>query len=160
MDKVVKQNYAWTKDDEKMMLEYVQDCDDKGIYFASGSVCTFVPFSKNVGAKLYRYSDLRSDALVNQMVAYNHGLAPKCGTPFEIYFNDREWYGYLTDIAEEMTSRDWEDCEHEVASQYAEKGFTFTDWHITNVGTVNGKRVVIDFDGRYFKCGDNTIQIS
>ena len=163
MNDVVKTNYAWTQEDENSLLAYVDYAYDNGIDFPTGSVCMFIPFTKNIGAKLYRNEESRRDALVNQMVAHNHGLGPKCGTPFEIYVFNRLWYGYLTEIVERVQyegMEKWCEIEDSVSNAYDEKGFSFYDWHYTNVGIVNGKYVVIDFDGRYFKCNDNTIDIS
>lgn len=72
MEKIVKQNYAWTAEDERMLNDYINFCTSSDISYSSvGSMCTFIPYTKNIGVKLYGSANSRNKAMMNQMVAHN-----------------------------------------------------------------------------------------
>ena len=157
MVKITKTSYAWTKEDEAMLIEYDNENPRQR---KSGSFCTFIPYTLNIGVKLYTILSERDGALKNQMIAHHYNVGPKCGTPFEIILNDVPRFGYLTEIAEPMSISLWNDISYDMKKKYEDLGFLFRDWWVTNVGVLNNKPVVIDFDPYYFMCNDNNIEIA
>jgi hypothetical protein len=135
----------------------------------------FIQLTKKIGLKIFHDRDKADRSLKRQRRAYNHHIAPAVLSPvFRIELTTyvrknvtRTLYGYKTEFA---NVKKCDNCSHEGGSmcdgcpsddrywewtpeletQFSEKmesiGLSGCDLHDFNVGKVNGRWVVIDFD--------------
>lgn len=133
----------------------------------SGASCVFIQLSKKVGAKIYFSRKNRDLSFKNQNKAYKKGIAPKVGEKFSLgkilcisaaddfydslgevdYYSA---YGYLTEIAESLKREPSYKSKNmkEIFRIFQELGFYPDDIRKDNLGRINGKLVVIDFDDK------------
>jgi len=133
---------------------------DNGNDVKNGVSCVFVPLTKKVGAKLYFDVNNRNFSHRNQTHAQSYGIGPRTGDRFEMNFlcmsqqSDYRYvrdavkskvYGYLTEIAEpvERVSRSEKKI---ICEKLKSIGLQTYDLGTRNLGKINGKLIVIDFD--------------
>lgn len=138
----MNKQYCFEDDDSKKINYFLQIKK-----FKKGNNCIFVPFKKNVGAKLYYFKSERNSSFFNQKHAHDLGMGPKVGDKFEIFFNDEILYCYLTQIAGKISSAINID---EVKKQYEDLKMDVSDLHFDNLGIIRKKIVVVDFDSDHF----------
>lgn len=118
------------------------DLDDYPILEeTNASISYYIRLDKRYGLKLYRSKIDRDGCFIRQKAAHALGIAPKAVRLVE----KDNYFGYVTEHAEPTRLSNKELSELRFAVNHM---FWFTDdiEKTRNVGRINGKAVLIDFD--------------
>ena len=152
----------WSDRTKEWISKRVFDSSDDVQY---GSSCIFVPLTKKIGAKIYFDGSNRNFSHSNQIHAHSNGMGSRVGDKFEMNFlciseqNDeryvreaykRKVYGYLTEIAEHVETISRSD-KMDICKKLKSIGLKSHDLDARNLGRINGKLIVIDFDMLTFR---------
>lgn len=125
------------------LLKKIEDIDlnDYPILENNASITYYIRLNKRYGLKLYKIKADRDGCFIRQKAAYALDIAPK---PIGQVDKDH-YYGYVTEHAEETRLTN---VELKYLKSVMSEMFWFTDdvEPDRNVGRINGKPVLIDFD--------------
>jgi len=140
----------WSDRTKEWISKRVFDSSDDVQY---GSSCIFVPLTKKIGAKIYFDGSNRNFSHSNQIHKFEMNFLCISEQNDERYVREaykRKVYGYLTEIAEHVETISRSD-KMDICKKLKSIGLKSHDLDARNLGRINGKLIVIDFDMLTFR---------
>jgi hypothetical protein len=122
----------------------------------SGVSCTFIPWTKYTGLKMFSSKRQRDHSYKGQSAAASYKLAPKVGDKVSVTLltacgygapnpEFQEFYGFFTETAK-VAPRGASRHESRLVADLSEIGIEHHDLHVDNIGKIGKRFVAIDFD--------------